>query len=287
MQYDDDDEFIMRKMPLISVNLTTYNRSGYLLSRSIKSVLAQTHKNLEIIIVDDGSTDRTQHQVMQFQKNNQNIKFIKLKYNSGNAYARNIALNASNGDYIAFMDDDDEWIDNEKLEKQLKAFEINGIGKIGLIYTDVQVCTQGASCETRVLRKPKFLKRHILRGNGLIYSPTVLTKKEIIIEAGGFDTNLKRGVDSEFYRNIILNLDYDVFHLSEITTKIHIHDKKRMTSLNSLKSRFTHFGANIYIIRKYRKFYVTDPIALFERLFKAIKKIYALEHTTTLEKASC
>src|SRR6056297_2055943 len=107
--------------PLVSVNLTTYNRA-HLLHRAIKSVLNQAYKNLEIIIVDDGSDDNTYEVLENLGKNDNRINYIKHAKNRGNAAARNTALKNSSGEYIAFMDDDDEWIDPHKIEKQISIF---------------------------------------------------------------------------------------------------------------------------------------------------------------------
>ena len=98
---------------LVSVNLTTYNRA-YLLSRAIESILKQTYKDIEILIVDDCSTDETEETVNFYQNRYKFIRYIKHSYNKGNAHSRNTAMNNCTGYYVAFMDDDDEWIDINK-----------------------------------------------------------------------------------------------------------------------------------------------------------------------------
>ena len=256
--------------PLISVNITTFNRSGFFLSRAVNSVLNQKYENLEIIIVDDGSTDQTQKQVETLQILNNNINYIRLEKNSGNAFARNVAYKASKGEYIAFMDDDDEWVDEYKLEKQLNIFQNAKCDKIGLVYSNVFICNDDNNPRLLELKPPKNLKSLMLRGNGLIYSPTVLTKKSIIVEAGGFDNNLKRGVDSDFYRNIILNLEYKICWLPHATTNIHVHKSQRMTKKTSFKAKLTHAIANIYVVFKYWHKYILDPKSLLIRISKII-----------------
>ena len=94
----------MRKNPLVTVIIPTYNRSN-LLPGAINSVLDQTYKNVEIIVVDDGSTDNTAEIIKQFE----GIKYL-YKENGGQGSARNEGLKHSTGDLIASLDSDDEWL---------------------------------------------------------------------------------------------------------------------------------------------------------------------------------
>ncbi|HZJ18147.1 MAG TPA: glycosyltransferase family A protein, partial [Patescibacteria group bacterium] len=103
-------------MPKVSVNIITHNRK-ILLQKAIKSVLSQSFEDFELIIVDDGSTDNTEVVVSQFQ--DKRIKYKKLTKQKTVTDVRNKALDISSGKYIALLDDDDVWIDNDKLKKQV------------------------------------------------------------------------------------------------------------------------------------------------------------------------
>ncbi len=94
------------KNPLVSVVIPTYNR-GYRIERAINSVLAQTYKNFEIIIVDDGSTDNTKKVVEKYLKTDERIKYF-YQENKGVCAARNTAMKLANGDYIIPLDSDNE-----------------------------------------------------------------------------------------------------------------------------------------------------------------------------------
>ena len=107
---------------LVSVIMPVYNDSIFL-TDSINSVLSQSYSNLEIIIVDDNSSDNSIAIIESF--NDKRIRLIKNDQNRGSAYCRNIALKAAKGDYIAFLDADDMW-HKEKLEKQLNFMVENG-----------------------------------------------------------------------------------------------------------------------------------------------------------------
>ncbi|NLG05081.1 MAG: glycosyltransferase, partial [Clostridia bacterium] len=101
----------------ISIIMPAYNAASFI-SESIESVLAQTYKNWELIVVDDCSTDNTAEIVEELQKEDPRIKLIRHEVNQGVAATRNTALDAADGDFIAFLDSDDKWTEN-KLEFQL------------------------------------------------------------------------------------------------------------------------------------------------------------------------
>lgn len=103
--------------PLVSIITPSYNSEQYI-EETILSVMNQTYPNWEMIIVDDYSSDRTCELVEEMQKKDKRIKLIKLQENSGAGNARNVALQNSNGRFIAYLDADDIWYP-EKLEKQV------------------------------------------------------------------------------------------------------------------------------------------------------------------------
>ncbi|PMP98127.1 MAG: glycosyl transferase, partial [Thermodesulfobacterium geofontis] len=110
------------KRPLISVIIPTYNRA-YILSKAIESVLNQTFKDLELIVVDDGSTDETPYLVSKYP-----IIYVR-KPHRGVSHTRNVGVLKAKGDFIAFLDSDDAFVEN-KLEKQIEFFEKNPDYKI-------------------------------------------------------------------------------------------------------------------------------------------------------------
>ncbi|MBQ3138585.1 MAG: glycosyltransferase family 2 protein [Ruminococcus sp.] len=107
---------------LVSIIMPSWNTGNYI-AESIESVLNQTYKNWELLIVDDCSTDNTDSVVASFD--DKRIRYFKNKKNSGAALTRNRAIRKANGEWIAFLDSDDLW-SPEKLEKQLKFMNDNG-----------------------------------------------------------------------------------------------------------------------------------------------------------------
>ena len=119
----------MKKNNLISVIINCRNSQKYI-KETIDSVINQTYKNFEIIIVNNNSTDNTKNII--FSYSDQRIKYFELNKSISLGAARNIALKESSGEFIAFIDSDDIW-DKSKIEQTLKEFQNN----IGLVYSDV------------------------------------------------------------------------------------------------------------------------------------------------------
>ncbi|MFW3587250.1 glycosyltransferase family 2 protein [Vagococcus fluvialis] len=111
------------KESLVSIIMPAYNAEKYIVE-SINSVVSQTYKNWELIICEDCSTDRTMSIILEFQKNNKKIMVLKNKENCGAAASRNKAIEKANGEFIAFLDSDDTWL-NEKLTTQINYMNNN------------------------------------------------------------------------------------------------------------------------------------------------------------------
>ena len=118
--------------PLVSVVIPAYNRA-HTIRACIESIINQTYKNLEILVVDDCSTDNTVEVVRSF--GDSRIKIIELENNSGAQKARNEGIKAASGEWIAFQDSDDEWY-TEKIEKQVKILEENNWNKYLVVHSD-------------------------------------------------------------------------------------------------------------------------------------------------------
>ena len=118
---------------LITVIITTYKRSN-VIERAIKSVLNQTYKNIEIIVVDDNANiPEEREKTAEVIKNYPNIIYVQNSKNLGGALSRNEGIYRAKGNYIAFLDDDDEY-EREKIEKQYKLYNEHKGEKVGLIF---------------------------------------------------------------------------------------------------------------------------------------------------------
>jgi len=161
----------MDNTDLISVIIPTYNRA-HLIKRSVESVLNQTYKNIELIIVDDGSTDNTKEVIDSI--NDKRIVYVKQE-NQGASAARNKGIDLANGKYIAFQDSDDVW-HLDKLEKQVHILKQNN--------ADVVFCKKLIRGNLRTRKIAKWFKEGFLKKDELpigIGTQTVLIKRDIIL----------------------------------------------------------------------------------------------------------
>lgn len=183
-------------MEKISVIIPTYNRADKI-EKSIQSVLNQTYEQIEVIIVDDGSTDNTQEIVQAMDDNR--IRYIRCDKNGGAALARNIGVSEASAELIAFHDSDDCWRP-KKLEKQMDYWKKHP--EYSMIYS--QYLWHFEDGNEGVTPSDNFggqfegdiFKDLLVRNT--IGAPTMLIKKDCFLEAGGFDTELKCLEDWEF-----------------------------------------------------------------------------------------
>ena len=185
--------------PTVSVIIPTYNRER-LIARSVKSVLNQTYRNFEIIIVDDASTDNTEKVISSF--NDERIRYLRHDKNRGEAAARNTGIKLARGEYIASQDSDDEWLP-EKLGKQIELFK-NTPPKVGVVYTGFWKIENNEKTYipfSWVNQKDGDIHKELLKGN-FIGSPVALVRKECFEKAGMFDEKLFHLVDWEMWLRI-------------------------------------------------------------------------------------
>lgn len=181
---------------LVSVITPAYNCENYI-GKTIESVINQTYKNLEMIIVDDYSTDNTAKIINNYMEKDDRIKYYKLDSNSGAAVARNTGLELANGRYIAFLDSDDIWKLN-KLNEQIKFMRINNYG---FTFTGYEIITEAGIRTNRIIKIPKKLNYSDVLKNTIIGCLTVVIDKEII---GDFRMpNVRKGQDTMTWTSIL------------------------------------------------------------------------------------
>jgi len=190
---------MVNEKPKVSVIIPTYNRAE-LLPRAIKSVLEQTYQDFEIIVVDDGSTDNTEEVIKEFQEQDKRIKYIKHDKNKGGSAARNTGIKAAKGKYVAFLDSDDEWLQN-KLECEVKILNNNKnciICSTG--YTFINERT-GKIISKTIFKNQWVSYKDVLRGKCLTTNDFTVIRKAAI-DIGGFDEKLPARQDWDFWIRI-------------------------------------------------------------------------------------
>ncbi len=187
-------------MPLVSIVIPTFNRA-HTIERALRSVMAQSLQDFEILIVDDASTDSTVDVLAQF--NDARIHYFHHDKNRFAGAARNTGMEAATGKYIAFLDSDDAWLP-AKLERQ-----------VGLLEGVDQDC--GCSYTGAIINSETGLKKHTIyqplwQGDALqaylldkfvIWTPTFLFRSELLQQTGPFDTSLIRAEDIDFYLRML------------------------------------------------------------------------------------
>ena len=183
------------QMPLISVIIPTYNRA-HCIERALKSVADQTYQNLEIVVVDDGSTDSTESIVKAFPDGR--VRYFKQE-NRGASAARNKGVRLAEGDLIAFQDSDDCWY-ADKLMRQMDYWKKNP--RYNMIYS-AYMLRRGDGDAVRVPYAETWgeLEGDIfntLLVNNTVGTPTMLFRKECFLELGGFDETMECLEDWDF-----------------------------------------------------------------------------------------
>ncbi|MHB0912203.1 MAG: glycosyltransferase family 2 protein [Armatimonadota bacterium] len=206
----------MSDQPLISVIIPVYNVASYV-EQTLRSVLDQTYPKLEIIVVDDGSSDDT-GKIVDRYLTDPRIKYIQQE-NAGPAAARNRGVCQSGGDLIAFLDGDDLWLP-EKLERQVKLFLRDPCLQISA--TNYSIISEDGSNTGRLQYSecPKDLiadPKSTLLCRGAISTCTVMMRRESFDSAGGFDESLRWAEDYDMWLKVVQNGGRLAFTMEPLT----------------------------------------------------------------------
>ena len=216
--------------------MPVYNRERFL-AAAIESILAQTFTDFEFLIVDDGSQDRSAEIIRSFAQRDERIRFFQLERNVGKAAAKNHAIEAAQGEYIAGMDSDDV-SQPERLEKQLKAMRANPeIGVLGTcgVMTDEDLNPFGY---WDVPENHAQIAYDIFIGQ-VVLGPSLVIRRDVVDAVGGYEPTRKRGTDIEWVSRLIA------------------------------QTRFANLPDRLYL---YRQHDGQDPIAQAEREFAELMR---------------
>ncbi len=207
-------------MPLVSIVIPTYNRP-YHLERAVDSSLRQTYENIEIIVVDDGSDLSLE----SLEKKYPSVRFLKNSTNRGACYSRNRGLEAGKGEYINFLDDDDE-LYPRKIELQIEKFQRSMDPKLGMVTCHLVDCRSGRERIIKNNVKGEIYKT-LLSKFAVAGTEAMLFKKSVFDEIDGFDENLESSQEYDLF--IRASEKYLIDYVDEILTR-----KNRSTDQISL-----------------------------------------------------
>ena len=225
---------------MVSVITPSYNCAKYI-SDTIDSVINQTYKNWEMIIVDDNSSDNSNEIIEKYVQRDNRIKFIKLEKNSGPAVARNRAIEEATGRYIAFLDADDLWM-SDKLQKQIDFMQSYNYE---LTYTAYETMREdGVNLHHTVIPPKKLNYQELLKANRIGCLSAIYDSKRI---GKVYMPLIKKRQDYGLWLKILKKVDY-AYGMDEVLGRYRVMSNSVSSNkLNLLKYNYRLF-------REYEKF---------------------------------
>lgn len=213
-------------MPKVSIIIPCYNQGKYV-AEAINSALRQTFKDIEIVCVNDGSTDNSVEIIKSFENKYKNFIFLNNKENRGVIYSRNFAIKNCNGTYILPLDADDI-IEPTYVEKAVKILDNNP--NIGIVYCKAKIF---GNYDKYWNLKP-FNKSDILYENCIFCS--AIFRKSDFIKIGGYNNNMKYGCEDHDLWLSFIEQGLEVFQINEILFSYRQYDETSRTTI-SLKNK--------------------------------------------------
>lgn len=224
---------------LVSVVIPTYKRPDFLV-RAVNSVLNQTYSNVEVVVVDDNNPDtetrsRTEDIMKQFD-DNPRVKYIRHERNKNGSAARNTGARSSKGEYVAFLDDDDEYTPT-RIDSMLK--------RLSELPSDYGVCYSRYICRmpdgkevmSKENREGDRFMEALMKELVIGFGSNNLVKRSAYDAIGGFDETFKRNQDHEFLIRLLQK--YKIAYCDELGLIINIHLEKRQ---ENIEETLTHYA---------------------------------------------
>ncbi len=193
--------------PQVTVVIPTYNRPEQLM-HAVASVKRQQEVTFQIIIVDDASDE----DLGPAFKDDTSVTYIRNQTNKGGGYSRNRGLSLATGEYVNFLDDDDEFLDS-KLQKQIASFETSEVPNLGLVACHVRDLRSGEEIIVKNTHRGNVFKES-LSGYSVKLTPSMLFLTEAARKTGGFDESLPASQEYDFV--IRLSKHYGVDYVDEV-----------------------------------------------------------------------
>jgi glycosyltransferase involved in cell wall biosynthesis len=262
--------------PVVSVVIPAFNRAGTI-GAAVDSVLAQTFQDLELILVDDASTDDTADVLAGL--GDSRIRVIRHESNKGAGAARNTGIEAARGEWVAFQDSDDLWMPT-KLERQMARLSSPGASYIaaycGMLVEDMDnPCAQPRYIpDTKVTTREGNILNELLT-RSFISTQTLVARRDLLMSIGGFDEELPALEDWE----CVLRLaQHDSFALVDEPLV-----RQRFSPNSITRSADRRLKARIQILEKHRELLARDPLVLASHHYSIAG---ALRQSGRLEEAA-
>lgn len=210
----------MENQPLVSVIMPTYNWEKYI-KDAVYSVLNQSYSNMEILILDDWSKDTTPDCLKMIKQKSDiknQIRLILDKTNKWIPENMNLGLRESDWEYIAILDQDDIWLDANKIAKQVEFFEWNQ--EYGILWTNAIISKHWKEINYQLPDSDKYIRRIILSTCPMLHS-SVMYRKSIVTQFGWYSPQYRYAMDYNLFLDFMENSKGT--NLSDITTFYRIH----------------------------------------------------------------
>ena len=267
---------------LVSVVIPTHNRDN-LICRAVDSALKQTYKDIEIIVVSDGSDDRTDEIMKKYESRFSNLKFISYFPGQGGNHARNTGIKNSRGEYIAFLDDDDEWHE-DKIQLQIDFLNKNP--GIGLVCTAINSIDDATGVKSVfVPSAPQDCSIEILKYNLIGSTTTVLTKHELLDSVEMFDEDLKAMQDYDLWIRLCQVTKVGVvqkpsveYHNLVSNSQISWNYEKYLNASNYIFRKYLALRKSKLTKRELKIIQMNDNLVVSRKAFKSNKRKIVRKH---------
>ncbi len=242
--------------PFFSVIIPTYNAERFI-ERTLNSVLHQTFTEFELIVVDDGSNDKTADILKRYADKDARIRIITTPNSGGPTVPTNIGITTARGAYIAFLDHDDEWKPH-KLERMHDFFTENS--EVEFLASNVEHINDKTTHVTPAklhLKNGNLPKKDVLAGNYFNTFSMMCIKKSTLDRVGSLDTRLKMFADFDMVTRMMAH-DVPYAFLPDILVTYHVHDHNTSSIRSSAQERINDLQ---HIISKYEKTLKKFPIS--------------------------
>lgn len=239
---------------LVSIIIPCYNYGNFV-SEAINSALNQTYGNIQIVVVNDGSTDNSGEVIKTFADKYKNILFFDNKENNGVVYSRNMAIEASSGYYILPLDADD-FIDKTYVEKAVKIFDTKP--EIGIVYCNANLIGN----KNKKWKLPEFDKEKMLYENCIFAS--AIFRKEDFIRAGKYKDYMKNGIEDWDLWLSFMELGIKPYKINETLFYYRQH------SFGSRNSNINSLNLKREILKQHKDLYLNSE-EFIERAFSKNK----------------
>lgn len=265
----------MNNQPLVTIYTITRNRAD-LLPRAMKSILGQTYRNIEYLIIDSASTDNTEEVVHSFDDTR--IRYIRLEENATFGTCVNMAFDLANGKYVSELDDDDEYC-LEKIEKQVAVFETLP-EDYGMVYCWM---TYFDASNLQMIKTHKsdlrgFVYDDVVEKPTISGTPTLLVRKSIFSKIGGYKEAEEIGVESDFEFSVRVCKNYKVDFVPESLVNVYVnHGHIRMSDNGYYKDgleRSVKFSK--YFLNEFRDAFEKHPERAAQHLYTCSKSLMLL-----------